>query len=203
MAQYRVPDTVFPTDNDYEIPVLRRDLQADFVDLPVTGWGASSRKDRMRGTWHFYVDDEKFNRVWKHPDLPLTTKAVACVEVNFSTNDQMPFAVGLHRIFMKRWLSRFWQEHGMPIWVDLNVAGKFSGYNLYGVPEGWKSYAAHAVDSRLDDLETDIRLADGRSGGDFRMLVYGGASGVANFCKQYDNLVHIPDARLQARKKDG
>lgn len=199
---YRVPDTVFPTDNHLEIPVLRRDMQADFIDLPVAGWGATSRKDRMRGTWHFYVDDEKFSRVWKHPETVLKTKAIACVEVNFSTHDQMPLAAGTYQIFRKRWLSRYWQEQGMPIWVDLNVADKFVEVNLLGVPQGWKSFATHAVDSRLIDLEYHVKIAADHSG-DFRMLVYGGASGVAEFCKQHDNLVHIPDARWAARKKDG
>jgi hypothetical protein len=157
----------------------------------------------MRGTWHFYVDDEKFSQVWSRPEVLLKSKAIAAVEVNFSTHDQMPFAVGLHRIFMKRWLSRYWQEQGMPLWVDLNVADKFEIVNLHGVPVGWKAYATHAVDSRLDVLKRQIAVARvNAESEDIRMLVYGGSTGVAKFCSDHQ-LVHIPDARLTARKNNG
>ena len=195
---FRVPDALFPCESVFDIPQLKPELQAEFVDLPVSGWGSTSRKDRMRGTWHFYVDDEKFNRLWKHPETLLKTKAIGAVEVNFSTNDQMPFAVGIYRIFQKRWLSRYWQSYGMPLWVDLNVSSKFEEYNLIGVPRKWRPYATHAVDSRIDTLMHHADLADLHSKGSFDMLVYGGSKGVAKVCED-NGWVHIRDARLEAR----
>lgn len=39
MPVNEVPDALFPTDNEWDIPTLFLPLQADFVDLPVRGWG--------------------------------------------------------------------------------------------------------------------------------------------------------------------
>lgn len=197
--KYPVPDALFPTDgNIYGIPSLRSDYQAEFTEAPVRGWGNVARKDRMRGTWHFYVDDEKFNAVWKKPDTLLKTAAAGTVEVNFSTDDQMPLAIVLYRIYQKRWLARYWQEYGLRIWVDLNVAHQVQDYNLIGVPKGWMSYATYGQDTRLDDLEDHYTRAYALAGQRPRFLVYGGSNGTAEWCAEHD-AVHIPDTRLTKR----
>lgn len=201
--KFVVPDALFATDNHYDIPLLRKDKQARFCDLPIRGWGAIARKDRMRGTWHFYVDDQKMTNLWKHPESVLKTKAVNSVEPNFSTDDQMPLAVGLYRIYQKRWLARYWQESGLDIFVDLNVADKFTEYNMLGVPKGWQSYATSACDSRLDDLVAHANLAITHADGlPIRFLVYGGLQATADLCGE-NGWVHVPDARYVARCTDG
>lgn len=199
---YQVPDALFPSEGPFEIPLLRAGQQADFVELPVRGWGNVARKDRMRGTWHFYVDDEKFNAIWKKPDTVLKTRCAAAVEVNFSTDEQMPFAIGVYRIYQKRWLARYWQEYGIPIWVDLNVATKFEDINLHGVPTGWQSFATYGQDSRLDELDRHYAIAREVCNGQPRFLVYGGGSGVTNWCTQHD-AVHIMDTALAKRTNNG
>jgi hypothetical protein len=154
----------------------------------------------MRGTWHFYVDDEKFSGVWKHPDSVLKTKCIATVEANFSTDDQMPLALGLYQIYRKRWLARYWQEYGLPIWVDLNVARPYYDYNLLGVPKGWRSYATSASDARIEILEEHAAVAQEHAGGHpIRLLVYGGGENVRAICGER-GWVNVPDARIQARK---
>jgi len=35
------PDAIFPHTAQLEIPLLLNNVQADFVDLPVRGWGRS------------------------------------------------------------------------------------------------------------------------------------------------------------------
>lgn len=194
---YKIPDALFPTDNEFGIPQLHLGYQAEFAELPVRGWGNVARKDRMRGTWHFYVDDDKFSAIWKKPDTLLKTRAVGTVEVNFSTDDQMPLAIGLYRIYQKRWLSRYWQEYGVPVWVDLNVADKYQDLNLFGVPKGWNSFATYGQDTRLEDLDKHYAVACG-IGSDVRFLVYGGSKGVAEWCASH-NAVHIMDTRLAKR----
>jgi hypothetical protein len=196
----RVPDCLFPTDNAYGVPLLRNDLQGLFVDLPVCGWGCVSRKSRMKGTWHFYVDDSKFSALWKHPEGVLKTKAYNCAEANYTTDEQMPFAVGLYRIYQKRWMARFWQEHGMNIFVDLNVAPKFYKANILGVPSGWSSFATSACDSKIDMLMEHAEIAKQvASGAPLRFLVYGGGPKVRELCGE-QNWVNIPDARNTARE---
>ena len=200
MPANEVPDALFPTDNEWDIPTLFLPLQADFVDLPVRGWGSIKRKTMMRGTWHFYVDDYKFAAIWKLPDVVLNTAAVSVVEVNFTTEDQMPMAVGLYRTMQKRWLARYWQSQGLRVFVDLNVAKKFDEINQLGVPKGWKSFATSGADYAIDRLEAQWviaeRIADGN--GPINFLVYGGGPKVAALCAER-GWVRIPDARNAAR----
>jgi hypothetical protein len=198
--KYRVPDALFPSDNEYGIPNLRIERQADFADLPIRGWGSVARKNRMRGTWHFYVDDDKFKALWKHPASVLETRCIGAVEPNFSTDDQMPLAVAVYRIYQKRWLARYWQQYELPVWVDLYVAPPFYKLNLMGVPEGWRSYATSATDARLDLLREHASLAKEHAGmNPIRFMVYGGGRKVKELCGKND-WIHVPEARNSSRK---
>jgi len=197
-----IPDALFPHTSKLEIPILDPSRQGRFVDLPVRGWGSVSRRNRFRGTWHFYVDDRKFSALWKHPDTILKSKAVNCVEPNFSTDVQMPYPVVLYRTYQKRWLSRFWQEKGMDIFVDLSVADlpHFQELNFEGVPKGWLSYATHATDSRIYMLMDEALRARNHAGtSDIKLLVYGGGKDVAEACAM-EGWVHVKDQRNDARE---
>ena len=195
MKQTEVPDAIFPHTSDLEIPILLPNCQADFVDLPVRGWGSVSRRTRFQGTWHFYVDDYKFSALWKHPETLLKSKAINAVEPNFSTDFQMPYPVVLYRIYQKRWLSRYWQEKGIGIFVDLNVPMEWAELNLNGVPTGWQAYATAANDNRLETLEAHSKIAMEHSmGRDIRFLVYGGSDKTAKMCEE-NGWVHVRDAR--------
>ena len=39
MTDTYIPDCIFPTDNDAEIPSLRIDMQPEFVDIPFVCFG--------------------------------------------------------------------------------------------------------------------------------------------------------------------
>lgn len=193
------PDAVFPHTHDLEIPLLLETYQASFVDLPVRGWGSVARSSRFQGTWHFYVDDSKFSALWKHPESVLKTKALNAVEPNFSTDWQMQYPVVIYRIYQKRWLARYWQHHGIGIFVDLNVPDRWQEINLNGVPLGWKSYATAANDDRLAVLKEHAEVARKHSGSaNYQLLVYGGATETAKVCEQH-GWVHVRDARNEVR----
>ena len=197
-----IPDALFPCDNEWGIPTLYLPLQADFVDAPLRGWGSVRRKSAMRGTWHFYTDDYKFTAIWKKPDELITTKAVAAVEVNYTTDDQMSRAVCLYRIYQKRWLARYWQTQGYRIFVDLNVAPQCAELNMIGVPKGWRAYATSAADNAVDDLKRHAEVAFRRAGSeDILFLVYGGGPLVRQLCADH-NWVNVQDARNAARSDD-
>jgi len=202
MTVLYVPDTLFPHTKDLEIPKLDITKQAKFYNLPIRGWDSTSRRGRFRGTWHFYVDDRKFTALWKHPESILKTKAISCVECNFSTDYQMPYPVVLYRVFQKRWLARYWQECGLEIFVDLNVADNDNWYklNFEGVPKGWRSYATSASSSRLEVLQRQADIAKYHAEGEkLRFLVYGGGKKVAEMCAEND-WVHVRDARNESRE---
>ena len=189
---------IFPHTSIYEIPVLDINKQGDFINYPISGWGSVSRRTRFRGTWHFYIDDSKFTALWKHPETILKTKAIYAVEPNFSTHEQMQLPVALYRIYQKRYLARYWQEHDIGIFVDLNVADHYQQLNLHGVPTGWSSYATHATDSRLDDLKEHAKIARTHAGGEIKLLVYGGGKKTARWCEEH-NFTHVRDARNEVR----
>jgi hypothetical protein len=195
----QVPDAIFPTNNEWDIPTLFPKLQADFIDAPVRGWGSIKRKTTMRGTWHFYTDDYKFAAMWSKPDEMLKTQAISVVEVNYTTDDQMPMAMCLYRIFQKRWLSRYWQAKGIRIFADLNVAEKCDTINLLGIPDGWRSYATSVSDNSIEILMRHVEIAQLKAGtDDINLLVYGGGPEIKKLCAK-NHWVNIPDARNAAR----
>ena len=180
---------------DLEIPLLREDLQATCVDLPIKRWGSVSRRTQFKGTWHFYTADEKFSALWKHPDTLLKSQCHAAIEANFSTGDQMPLPVVLYRIYQKRWLARFWQDFGnVKIWVDLNVAEEWQELNLHGVPKGWKAYATAVTDERLDTLKVHAEIAHSHAEGKPLLLVYGGGKKTAKICEQ-NEFIHVREQK--------
>lgn len=187
-----VPDALFPTNNEFGIPMLRPDRQADFVDAPFKGWGSVRRRDRHKGTWHFYTDDYKFSALWKNPDQLVDTCAPSTVEVNFSLGEQTPWAVALYETYRKRWMARYWQDMGIRIFVDLNVPDEHFETNLLGVPVCWRAYATKATDYKLPLLRWQADRAAYHADSDILLVVYGGGKKVAQACEE-NNWVHVPE----------
>jgi len=195
-----VPDTIFPTDNKYDIPVLLPEMQAGYADFPFLAWGSVKRTSTNFGTWHFYVDDYRFSAIWDKADMIPATQCISVVEVNYTITDQMPFPVALWKTYQKRWLARYWQSRGVKIIVDLNVARSYRLMNMLGVPRGWKSFATHGYDSRIDDLEAEIDIAVEIAGTEnLTFLVYGGGNKVREFCKTVPIVTHVEERRNQVK----
>lgn len=197
-------DYVFETDNEYEIPRLKFDLQVPAIELPFEKWGYIGRSKPMPGTYHFYTDDYKFNGLWENPAKLIESKCSGVVEVNFSTNNQMPFAEGLHRIYKKRWLSRYWQMHGIPIMIDLCVSDKFVECNLLGIPKGWKSYCTRTY-SHCEGtfIERDYEIACNHAGtNDILFAVYGGGKNIRDYCKSRGWLYLTENSRIRIGRGD-
>ena len=137
------------------------------------------------GTFGSYVKDYKFSALWKHPENLLFSGCQAIIEPNFSTSDEMPEAVGIYRIYQKRWLSRFWQTKGVNVIVDLNVSEKFQEINLLGVPDGWSSFSTRAQKGSNNLLATMYDLACRKAGSNPKLfLVYGGGKGIEKMCNE-------------------
>lgn len=136
IARSSVPDALWPTDNDWGIPVLDLRLQADAVDLPVVVWGSQARTKEMRGTFTFYLNDSQFTALWDDPSKVVNSHCVNVVEPNFTVTPQTPRAVALWQVYRKRWLARYWQSKGIRIFVDMNAAEGMYDLNMLGVPQG-------------------------------------------------------------------
>ena len=54
-----IPDCLFPTDNELEIPCLLSDVQPKYIEIPFYCFGEQARTTNMNGsgTLHFYTDD--------------------------------------------------------------------------------------------------------------------------------------------------
>ena len=185
-------DRLYDSDNPFDIPNLRIDEQPSTgVLLPVSAWGADSRQKKGIATYHFYVDDYRFEAIWKNPMTLCISGCQYVVEPNLSLFDTTPVAYGLQQIYKKRWIARYWQECGIKVYADLNVSQKFIEYNKLGIPDGYNAFATRGYDDRFEVLELELQVAREISGKDNpNMLVYGGGKRVKEFC-QANNLVYV------------
>jgi hypothetical protein len=139
--QVAAPDMYFPSNNDWDIPLLDINMQAKYLDLPLHGWGTISRKTRNASqTIHFYVDDYRFNAIWKDPDKLVQCNPINVIEPNYTTSHGMGRAMILWLTFKKRWIARYWQTQGIRIFVDA-FAPDFEDINFMGVPKEWAAFA--------------------------------------------------------------
>lgn len=201
-AFYRsmLKDVLYESDNIYEIPNLLLEMQAGKVELPLTPWGANSRLRKDVATYHFYVDDYRFEALFKDPIKLLTSGCKAVVEPNCSCHDQTPIAYGISLIYKKRWLCRYLQECGIKVYADLNVAHKFIEYNKMGIPKGYNAFFTRGLDGWLESLKSDLQVAQEISGLERpNLVVYGGGDEIKEFCRQH-GLVYIHDF-INSKKK--
>ncbi|MBQ6069995.1 MAG: DUF4417 domain-containing protein [Bacteroidales bacterium] len=196
-------DRLYPSDNAFEIPSLLTDRQPDTgLLLPCGGWGQERRDKKNVMTWHFYVDDYRFENIWLNPDTLISTHCREAVEPNFSVYDTTPVSFGLQQIYKKRWIARYWQERGLRIYADLNVSAKFYDYNRLGIPEGYNAFATRGYTDRLEYLKMEIDIARHISGCDHpNMIVYGGGEAVHDICLQ-TSIIYLPEFKPNIRRKE-
>ena len=218
-------DYVYPSNNEFDIPTLLTDNMPVHLELPLNPWGAEARykllTDNMpvhlelplnpwgaearykKGitTYHFYVDDYRFEQLFKDPIKLLESGCKAIVEPNCSIHDQTPMAHAIWQTYRKRYLCRYLQECGMQIWVDLNVSPHFEEINALGVPEGYNAFCTRGVTGWLNTTERHWEMAKRISGLDKpNMFVYGGGDDVAEWCKAHD-LVYVNEFMNRNREE--
>ena len=203
MKPLPVEDRIYGSGNELEIPDLLPDMQPrSGLLLPFAGWGIDGRAKRNVGTYHFYVDDYRFKAIWRDPGRVLAGGCRELVEPNLSLFDTTPVAYGLQRLYMKRWIARYWQECGARVYADLNVPPKFCRYNRMGIPDGYNAFATRGYADRLEYLKLEIAQAREISGCDRpNMVVYGGGEGVRELCLQA-GVIYV-DQFITNRKQEG
>lgn len=200
-------DRLYESNNDFDIPNLRQDEQpAPGLLLPFSAWGADTRLKKDIQTYHFYVDDYRFEAIWKDPTIVLNSGCSAIVEPNLSLFDTTPIAYGLQQIYKKRWIARYFQECGAKVYADLNVAQKFYKYNRMGIPDGYNAFATRGYADRQEYLKMEIQIAREISGKDTpNMIVYGGGEKIKELCAQ-NSVVYVEQFmanRVKKNKKGG
>lgn len=200
-------DRIYESNNDFDIPNLRLDEQpAPGLLLPFSAWGADTRLRKDIQTYHFYVEDYRFEAIWKDPTVVLNSGCSAVVEPNLSLFDTTPVAYGLQQIYKKRWIARYFQECGVKVYADLNVAKKFYKYNRMGIPEGYNAFATRGYSDRQEYLKIEIQIAREISGKDIpNMIVYGGGEKIKELCVQ-NSVMYVEQFmanRVKKTKKGG
>lgn len=180
-------DIIFPSDNSLGIPSLWLLLAQPRVELPLRAWGSSSRKREAPGGWHFYVDDYRFARLLKSPATIEDSSPRYCCELNISITNQMPPVVAHYWIYRKRWIARYWQEIGIPIVVDLNVAPQYERANLLGVPEGWPVFSTRGHEATLAAHRAIASQVNPES----TLIVIGGGKKVRQLTTELPNCVYL------------
>lgn len=194
LGAWDVPDALWPTDNEWGVPLLDITMQADALDMPVERWGKVSRKSKMSGTYHFYTEDYKFDALWDDPTDVVNSRCVNVIEPNFSTDTNMPRAVALWGIYRKRWLSRYWQSRGIRIIVDLHVSASLLDMALMGVPASWSTYCNRGYGTDIEHLDTAYQIALAHAGKPILYIVYGGGKAVSALCKKRGWVYVMEDA---------
>ena len=180
-------DYIYPSNNEFDIPTLLMDNMPVHLELPMNPWGAEARYKKGMNTYHFYVDDYRFEQLFKDPIKLLTSGCKAIVEPNCSIHDQTPTAYAIYQTYRKRYLARYLQECGMQIWVDLNVSPHFEEINALGVPDGYNAFCTRGVTGWLNTTERHWEMAQRISGKEHpNMFVYGGGEEIHEWCNAHD-----------------
>ena len=197
---FRMKDVLFASDNAFEIPTLLLSEQGGKVEVPFTPWGANSRLRKDVATYHFYVDDYRFEALFKDPTKLILSGCKAIVEPNCSCHDQTPIAWGIQLIYKKRYLARYLQECGIKVYADLNVSHKFIEYNKMGIPKGYNAFFTRGLDGWMQSLKSDLQVAQEISGLETpNLIVYGGGGEIQDFCRK-NGLLYLTDF-INAKKK--
>lgn len=193
-------DVLYESNNIFDIPNLLLSRQAGRLTLPFAAWGAESRQKKDVATYHFYVDDYRFEAIWRDPAKVLASGCTAIVEPNLSLFDTTPVAWGMAQIYRKRWISRYFQECGVSVYADLNVSCKFYEYNKMGIPSGYNAFCTRGYADRLEYLKAEHDMAKEISGNDTpNLIVYGGGKAVREYCAAH-SLVYVE--QLMTAKKN-
>ena len=193
LAFYRsmLSDVIYESNNIFDIPTLLLDQQAGKLELPCAPYGADSRLHKDIATYHFYVDDYRFEAIWKDPSKVLQSGCRSLVEPNCSLFDTTPVAYGLMQIYKKRWIARYFQSCGIKVYADLNVSSRFYEYNRMGIPDGYNAFFTRGYSDRLSGLLAEIEIAKQISGRDApNMVIYGGGGKAHEIAAQH-NLTYI------------
>lgn len=196
-------DRIYDSNNEFEIPTLKIDGQPTRgLLLPFSGWGSDTRAKKDISTYHFYVEDYRFEAIWKNPNEVLNSGCMDLVEPNLSLFDTTPIAYGLHQIYKKRWIARYWQECGANIYADLNVSRKFQKYNRLGIPKGYNAFFTRGYADRQEYLKEEIQIAREISGeNNPNMMVYGGGDRIKELCIQ-SNVLYVEQFMTNKKKGD-
>ena len=130
---------IWPTRGPYEIPALKG---TDFWPTMLAAWHLPKQRDKAAdegGALHFYLDDYRFERVWRHPDKTFARVqwVGAALTPDFSIYEGTPLPVQMWQIYRQRWMGAFWQFNGIEVIPAVRWAEPPTwDFVFEGLPEG-------------------------------------------------------------------
>ena len=123
-------DQLFPSINFLGVPELMEQ-----PSIPIQENVPSWDKNRL-GTHpccHFYQHDSRFSRIMSNPNI-LPKGILYPFEINATIYPNYPLALVFYQLYTKRWISRYWQEQGRKVIVDLSIPIEHLELAYLGVP---------------------------------------------------------------------
>jgi hypothetical protein len=158
----------------------------------VWAWGSTARGRPHAGTWHGFTDDARFTALLKDPAPLVETGCAAAVEMNASVYDDTPLVLALATLYRKRWAARYWQEHGVRVFVDVNLPERLLDReeSRFGIPAGWPAFATRGYDRRFEALDREYQWACSFGCRAPLFLVVGGGRKTAEWCGRTPGAFH-------------
>lgn len=107
---------IFPSADALGVPLVAAE---DFEPSYLVPHGQKVRTDRPMagGAVHFFLDDGRFEPVWKTPEKGLSYVRGVGVALtpDFSLHPEMPLALQLFNVYRNRWCGAFWRSRGVRV----------------------------------------------------------------------------------------
>lgn len=112
----------FPSSNKFGIPDVIKD---EFEITELIPYRVDSNRN---GVAHFFLDDYRFERCWKSPDLQIEElqKYHGVLSPDFSLYTNYPGAMQIWQVYRNRWCAAYWQALGIKVIPTISWSDKTS-----------------------------------------------------------------------------
>ena len=112
---------LFETDNKYGFPEVKTSENFEVEDLIPFNLCKNRHKEDLNKGVHFFLDDYKFEQIWTRPRdyIKLFQDYGNIVSPTFSIWSNQPYALNIFNMYRSRWCTRFFQEFGINVLVDV------------------------------------------------------------------------------------
>lgn len=111
--------------------------QIDSVFLPdsVSFIRFGSKFFNFDSMYHFFIDDSKFESVWRSPDRYLDMFCSGIVMPDFSIYLDIPEPLQIYNKYRSHWLAAYFQSRGIPV-LPCFYGNPYKAWQLHGYPYG-------------------------------------------------------------------
>lgn len=110
----------------YNVPVIQ---PSDFCGTDFIGFhSAKAERSKSEKAVHFYLDDYRFERVWRYPEqyIDLLRQFSCVLSPDFSLFADYPTAIQIYNHYRKHWVAAYWQAQGINVIPTICWSGESS-----------------------------------------------------------------------------